>query len=94
MVIWRASATFRKDQLEGKGWLLDRTPDFSKVDINAAAATVLIEGVECERIGALSLIQNKGAGIIKDFLNLVTRANCILSTFPIPNEKFQRFSGE
>ncbi|KAI1610173.1 Alpha/Beta hydrolase protein [Exophiala viscosa] len=36
----KASATFRKEQVEGMGWLLGREPDFSKVVVSAVVANV------------------------------------------------------
>lgn len=36
----KVSRTFRKEQLEGIGWLLGKEPDFSKIDLDPAAASV------------------------------------------------------
>ncbi|RMZ82436.1 hypothetical protein DV737_g2098, partial [Chaetothyriales sp. CBS 132003] len=36
----KASDKFRKEQIEGMGWLLDRSPDFSKVRVGARDAGV------------------------------------------------------
>lgn len=36
----KASKQFRKEQLDGVGWLLGREPDFSKVNLDPAAASI------------------------------------------------------